>query len=223
LEETAETEGLEEQAESEGLAAGSQPAGLMAMEGMLELAVAEAMAERVGPATMEFQAPGKTAVPEALAETRAMAEPVAWVVPQEELEQWLEWMPMEAMEAWVASEGLEETVPQESMEPMELKLAKSVEMEQTEEMEPPAEPVELEDWADLLREPGLWERMEREAMEVREATPEQRAMEETERLEMQPHPMAGLAAKEAMWELPDSEAWEEAARPREPTVPTALQ
>jgi hypothetical protein len=31
--------------------------------------------------------------------------------------------------------------------------AKPVEMEQTEEMEPQVEPVELEDWADLLREP----------------------------------------------------------------------
>lgn len=49
------------------------------------------------------------------------------------------------------------------------------------------------------------------------------AMEATERLEMQSHPMAGLAAKEAMWELPDSEAWEEVARPREPTEPMARQ
>ncbi len=113
MEDTAETEGLEEMAETEGLAAGSRPAGWMAMEGMLELAVVVAMAEWVGPATMEFQAPGKTAVREALAETRAMAEPVAWVVPQEELEHWLEWMPMEAMVAWEASEVLEEMAPQE--------------------------------------------------------------------------------------------------------------
>ncbi len=152
-----------------------------------------------------------------------MAEPVDWAEPQEELEHWLEWMPMEAMVAWEASEGLEATAPQERMERMAPLPAKPVEMEQTEEMEPQAEPVELEDWADLLREPGPWERMEREAMEAREATPEQRAMEETERLEMQSHPMVGRAALEAMWELPDSEEPAEAARPREPTERMARQ
>ena len=113
LEDTAETEGLEEQAEREDLEAESQPAGWMAMEGMLELAVVEAMAERVGPATMEFQAPGKTAAREALVERLATADLVDWAEPQEELEHWLEWMPMEAMVAWEASEVLEEMAPQE--------------------------------------------------------------------------------------------------------------
>jgi hypothetical protein len=60
-------------------------------------------------------------------------------------------------------------------------------------------------------------------MVVRGDLPGWPAMEATERLEMQPHPMAGRAAREAMWELPDSEAWEEAERPREPTEPMARQ
>jgi hypothetical protein len=54
LEDTAEPEGMAAQAEREELEAESQPAGWMAMEGMLELAVVEAMAERVATATMEF-------------------------------------------------------------------------------------------------------------------------------------------------------------------------
>lgn len=54
MEETAEPEGTEDQAEPEALGVESRPAGWMAMEGMLELAVVEAMAERVATATMEF-------------------------------------------------------------------------------------------------------------------------------------------------------------------------
>ncbi len=60
-------------------------------------------------------------------------------------------------------------------------------------------------------------------MVVRGDLPGWPAMEATERLEMQTHPVAGRAAREAMWELPDSEEPAEAARPPGQMEPTARQ